>query len=146
MIKYIFTLSTLLDSKSGARRKYSPETIISGIFDQDLSEVDWILALGEIELIYGVEVPKELYDCLDLSLGEYAYELSQLPVISDELYPVFYDIKVESMRLTKRFIELEAKTDVASLNEKKNINKGFDELTMRLNLLLEYDNKNYLMN
>jgi hypothetical protein len=69
-----------------------------------------------------------------------------LPVISDESYPEFFDIKIESMKLTKRFIELEAKTDEASLNEKEEINKSFDKLTIRLNLLLEFDNKNYLLN
>ena len=35
---------------------------------------------------------------------------------------------------------------IDSLNEKKEISKRFDELSSRFNLLIEYDNENYLMN
>ena len=34
------------------------------------------------------------YDRTNLTLGEFAEELSQLPLISDDLYPEFYDIKI----------------------------------------------------
>jgi len=146
MLKFIYTLATLLDYKAEVRGKYKPDSAISGLFNDNLTEMDWIFTLSELELVYGFEIPDELYDRIDFTLGEFANELSQLPVISEESYPEFYSIKVESMKLTKRFIELETKTDDASLNEKKDINKRFDELTMQLNLLLEYDNENYLMN
>jgi hypothetical protein len=94
------------------------------------------MSLSELELIYGFEIPDVLYDRTDLTLGEFADELSQLPVISDELYPEFYSIKVESMRLTKRYIELENKADEDSVRELNQINQQFELLTDRLNVLL----------
>ena len=36
----------------------------------------------------------------------------------------FYDIKMESMMLTKRYIELETKTDEESLREMNEINQA----------------------
>jgi NAD/NADP transhydrogenase beta subunit len=40
------------------------------------------------------------------------------------------------MRLTKRFIELENKTDADSVLEMQRINEKFEELDVRLNVLL----------
>lgn len=146
MLKYIYTLATLLDYKSEVRNKYSPEIIIAGLFNDNLTEMDWILTLSELELVYGFEIPDDLYDRTDLTLGEFANELSQLPVISTESYPEFLKIKFKVMDLTKRYIELETRTDTDSVREKKEISKKFDELTIELNVILEYENKNYLMN
>ena len=145
MLKYIYTLATLLDYKAEVSGKYKPDIVISGLFNDNLTEMDWILSLCELELIYGFEIPDELFDRTDLTLGEIANELSQLPVISEESYPEFLRIKFKVMDLTKRYIELETKTDADSVLEKKEICKKFDELTMRLNLLLEYDKRNYLL-
>ena len=136
MNKYIFTLATLLDSKSRAKKLYSPEVVISEILDTDLDDIDFVMSLSELELIYGFEITEELYDLTNLTIGEFAQELWQLPIISDDLYPEFYDIKMESMRLTKRYIELETKTDEESLREKNEINQEFELLTDRLNVLL----------
>jgi len=136
MNKYIFTLATLLDSKSRSKKHYSPEVVISEILDTDLDEIDFVMCLSELELIYGFEITEELYDWTNLTIGEFAQELWQLPIISDDLYPEFYDIKMESMRLTKRYIELETKTDEESLREKNEINQEFELLTDHLNVLL----------
>jgi len=136
MLRYIFTLATLLDSKSNCKKHYSPEIVISDLFDENLNEIDFIKSLSELELIYGFEISEELYDRKDLTLGEFAEELLQLPIISDELYLEFFDIKMESMKLTKRYIELEAKTDEDSLREMHMINEKFEELTDRLNVVL----------
>ena len=136
MNRYLYTLATLLDYKSEVRNKYLPEIIISGLFNDNLTEMDWIMTLSELELVYGFEIPDALYDRTDLTLGEFADELSQLPVISDELYPEFYSIKVESMRLTIRYIELETKTDEDSVRELNQINQQFEWLNDRLNVLL----------
>ena len=87
-------------------------------------------------MIYGFEIPDALYDRTYLTLGEFANELSQLPLISDELYPEFYDIKMESMRLTRGYIELENKTDEDSVRELNQINQQFDLATDRLNVLI----------
>ena len=57
-------------------------------------------------------------------------------MISDELYPEFYDIKYSAMEQTQRAIELENKTDAESLSEMQRINEKFEELTDRLNVLL----------
>jgi len=135
MNKYIFTLATLLNTKSRAKKHYSANTVISDLFD-DLDEIDFIMSLSELELIYGFEIPEDLYDRTDLALGEFAEQLSQLPEISADLFPEFYDIKMESMRLTRRYIELEIKTDTDSLREKNEINQEFELLTDRLNVLL----------
>ena len=137
MYKYIFTLATLLDSKSKIKKHYSPDIIISDLFDENLDEIDFIKSLSELEVIYGFEISEELYDRTDLTLGEFACELSQLTLISDELYPEFFDIKFTSMKLTKRAIELENKTDEESRRELQEINEKFEELTIRLNLILE---------
>jgi len=56
MLKYIYTLATLLNYKAEARGKYSPDTIISGLFNDSLAEMDWILTLLELELVYGFEI------------------------------------------------------------------------------------------
>ena len=136
MLRYIYTLATLLDSKSNVRNKYSPEMIISGLFTDNLTEMDWIFTLSELELVYGFEIPDALFDRTDLTFGEIANELSQLPVISEESYPEFLEIKFRAMDLTKRYIELETKTDADSVREKKAINQEFELLTDRLNVLL----------
>lgn len=136
MNKYIFTLATLLDSKSRAKKQYSSDTVIKNLFDENLDEIDFIRFLSELELFYGFEIPEEIYDRTDSTLGEIADELLQLPVIPNELYEGFYDIKMESMRLTKRYIEIETKTDEESLREKNEINQEFELLTDRLNVLL----------
>ena len=137
MLKYIYTLATLLEYKSEVKNKYSPEIIISDLFnDNNLTEIDWIHTLCELELIYGFEIAQELFDRTDLTLGEFAEELSQLSEISADLYPEFYDIKFKTMDLTKRYIELETKTDEESIREKKMINEKFEELDDRLNVLL----------
>lgn len=52
------------------------------------------------------------------------------------MYPEFLDIKFTSMKLTKRYIELESKTDSDSLHELQMINEKFEELDDRLNILL----------
>jgi hypothetical protein len=143
MLRYLYTLATLLDSKSKVRKHYSPDTVISELFDENLDEIDFIKSLSELELIYGYEIPDELYDRTDLTLGEFADELSQLPVIPNELYPEFFDIKFTSMVLTKRYIEIETKTDADSLRELQRINKKFEELTDRLNVLLGNTLVNY---
>jgi hypothetical protein len=136
MLRYLYTLTTLLDYKSEVKNKYSPEIIISGLFNDNLSEIDWILTLSELELFYGFEIPDELFDRTDLTLGQYAYELSQLPVIPDDLYEEFFEIKFTSMKLTKRYIELETKADEDSVRELEEINNQFELLTDRLNVLL----------
>ena len=136
MFKYLFTLATLLDSKSKVKKHYSPETIISDLFDKDLDEIDFIKSLSELELVYGFEIPEELYDRTDLTLCEFAEELVKLPAISEDLYSEFFDIKFTSMKLTKRWIELEEKTDNQSIRELEEINLKFEILTDRLNVLL----------
>jgi hypothetical protein len=136
MLKYIYTLATLLDSKSRAKKHYDPDVVLSDLLDTDLDEIDFVMSLSELELIYGFEIPDDLYDRTDLTLGEFAYELSRLSQISDELYPEFFDIKFTSMDLAKRFIMIETKTDAESLREKKMINEKFEELNERLNNLL----------
>ena len=90
-----------------------------------MNEIDFIKSLSELELIYGFEIPEELYDRTDLTLGQFAEELSKLPMISDEQYPEFFDIKFTSMKLTKRYIELETKTDADSVHEMQMINEKF---------------------
>ena len=105
MNRYLYTLATLLDYKSRIKKHYSPDTVISDLFDEDLDEIHFIKSLSELELIYGFEMPDELYDRTDLTLEQFAYELSQLPMISDDLYEEFFDIKFTSMKLTKRWIE-----------------------------------------
>ena len=136
MNKYIFTLATLLDSKSRAKKRYNPDTVISDLLDENLDEIDFIMSLSELELIYGFDIPDSLYDRADLTLGEFANELSQLPLISDDQYPEFFDIKFTSMKLTQRFIQIETKIDEKSICEKQKINKKFEELDARLNDLL----------
>ena len=136
MLRYIFTLATLLDYKSRIRKHYSPDTVISDLFDENLDEIDFIKSLSELELIYGFEIPEELYDKTDFTIGEFAEELSQLPLIPDGLYEKFFDIKFSSMKMTKRWIELEEQTDVESVRELKFINEKFEELDDRLNALL----------
>ena len=136
MLKYIYTLATLLDSKSRAKKHYDPDVVLSDLLDTDLDEIDFVMSLSELELIYGFEIPEDLYDSTDFALGKFAEQLSQLPEISADLFPEFYDIKMESMRLTRRYIELEIKTDTDSLREKNEINQEFELLTDRLNVLL----------
>ena len=136
MIKYIFTLAILLDFKFEMKKHYSADTVISDLFDEDGAEIYWILSLSYLEIIYGFEIPEELYDRTDLTLGEFAEELDKLPIISDDLYPEFYDIKYSAMEQTQRAIELENKTDAESLSEMQRINEKFEELTDRLNVLL----------
>lgn len=133
MLRYLYTLATLLDSKSKIRKHYNPDIVISKLFDENLDEIDFIKSLSEIELIYGFEIPQDLFDRTDLTLGEFADELSQLPLISDELYPEFFDIKFTSMKLAKRFIELESKTDFDSLREMQIKNEKFEEIDDRFN-------------
>jgi len=82
-----------------------------------------------------LEISDKLYDRTDLALEQFAEELSKLPLISDELYPEFFDIKFTSMKLTKRWIGLENKTDEESLREMQMIDKTFDKLTDRLNVV-----------
>ena len=136
MLKYIYTLGTLLEYKSEVKNKYSSEIIISDLFNDNLTEIDWIHTLCELELVYGFEVPDELFDRTDLTLGEFANTLLQLKVISKESYPEFLNIKFKIMDLTKRYIELEIKTDKKSILEKQKINQKFKELDNRLNVLL----------
>ena len=57
-------------------------------------------------------------------------------MISDELYPEFFDIKFTLMKMTKRYIELETKTDEDSVRELEEIDNQFELLTERLNVLL----------
>ena len=136
MIKYIFTLATLLDFKFEMKKHYSIDTVISDLLDEDGAEIYWILSLSYLEIIYGFEIPEDLYDRTDLTLGEFADELDKLPIISDDLYPEFYDIKYSAMEQTQRSIELENKTDVDSVRELEEINNQFELLTDRLNVLL----------
>jgi len=137
MYKYIFTLATLLNNKSRAKKHYSPDTVISDLFDENLDEIDFIRSLSELELIYGFEMPDELYDRTGLTLEEFADVLSKLELIPDELYEEFFDVKFTAMKLTKRAIELEVKTDEESIRELKEIDAEFEELTIRLNMVLE---------
>ena len=136
MLKYIFTLATLLDSKSKIKKHYSPDIVISDLFDEDADEVYWILSLSHLEIMYAFEIPEELYSRTDLTFGEFAGELDKLPLIADKLYPEFFDIKFTSLKLTKRWIELENKTDEDSLREMQIINEKFAELDDRLNVVL----------
>ncbi len=136
MLRYLYTLATLLDSKSQVIKHYSPDIIISDLFDENLDEIDFIKSLSELELIYGFEIPENLYDKTNLTLGEFAQELEKLSLIPNELYEEFFDIKYTVMKLTKRYIELENKTDADSVRELEDINNQFELLTDRLNVLL----------
>ena len=136
MLRYLYTLATLLDYKSKIKKHYSPDIIIKDLFDDNLDEIDFIKSLSELEVIYGIEIPEDLYDRTDLTLGQFANELVQLPLISDELYPEFFDIKFTAMKLTEKWIPLEDKTDEESVRELQYINKKFEELDDRLNDLL----------
>lgn len=126
----------LLDSKSKIRKHYSADIVISNLFDENLDEIDFIKSLSELELIYGFEIPDSLYDQTDITLGKFAYELSQLPNVSDQLYPEFFDIKFTSMKLMEKWIPLEDKTDEESISERDEINQQFELLNYRLNILL----------
>jgi len=53
------------------------------------------------------------------------------------LYPEFYDIKTTTIKLTKRAIELELKTDEESMKELEEIDAEFEEQTDRLNMVME---------
>jgi hypothetical protein len=52
----------------------------------------------------------------------------------------FFEIKMECMKLTKRFIELEEKLDAQSQNELKNIYSKFESLTIKLKDILNNNN------
>lgn len=136
MLRYLYTLAMLLDSKSKIRKHYSADIVISNLFDENLDEIDFIKSLSELELIYGFEIPDSLYDQTDITLGKFAYELSQLPNVSDQLYPEFFDIKFTSMKLMEKWIPLEDKTDEESISERDEINQQFELLNYRLNILL----------
>ena len=136
MNRYLYTLAILLDTKSRIKKHFSPDIVISDFFDDNLDEIDFIRSLSELELIYGFEIPEKLYDRIDLTLEQFAYELSQLPLIPEELYPEFFDIKFIAMKLTEKWIPLEDKTDEESSRELQEINAEFEELTDRLNVLL----------
>ena len=142
MLRYLYTLATLLDLKSKIKKHYSPGTVISDLFDEDLNEIDFIKSLSELELIYGFEIPDKLYDRTDLTLGQFADELSKLPLIPEKEYSEFFDTKMGSMKLTKRYIELEGKTDADSVSETQIINEKFEELDDRLNVII----RNILVN
>jgi len=135
MLRYLYTLATLLDSKARIKKHYSPDIIISDLFDENLDEIDFIRSLSELELIYGFEIPDELYNRTYLTLEQFAYELSKLEIIPDELYEEFFDIKFTAMKLTKRAIELENKTDEESIRELQEIDAEFEELDDKLNIL-----------
>ena len=136
MLRYLYTLATLLDYKARIKKHYSPDTVISDLFDDNLDEIDFIRSLSELELIYGFEIPEELYDRTSLTLEEFADELSKLELIPDELYEEFFDIKFTAMKLNERAIELEVKTDEKSIRELQEIDDEFEELTDRLNVVL----------
>ena len=136
LTKYIFTVATLLDYKSKIRKHYSPDTVISKLFDENLDEIDFIKSLSELELIQGFEITDELYDKTNLTLEEFADELFQLLLSPADQYEEFFDIKFTSMKLTKRYIELENKTDAKSILEMQKINEEFQELDVRLNVLV----------
>ncbi len=139
MNKYLYTLATLLDSKARIKKHYSPDIVIADLFDENLDEIDFIQSLSELELIYGFEIPEELYDRIDLTLEQFADELTKLELIPDELYEEFFDIKFTAMKLTKRSIELENKTDEESKRELEEIDAEFEELSVRLNMILEHN-------
>ncbi len=136
MLKYLYTLATLLDSKSRSKKHYSSDSVIKNLLDKNLDEIDFIKSLCELELIYGVEIPEDLYDRTDLTLEQFSAELDQLQIISDDLYEEFFDIKFTTMKLIQRYIELEIKTDKKSILEKQKINQKFKEFDKRLNVLL----------
>jgi len=106
------------------------------LFDENLDEIDFIKSLSELELIYGFEITDELYDKTNLTLEEFADELFQLLLSPADQYEEFFDIKFTSMKLTKRYIELENKTDAKSILEMQKINEKFQELDVRLNVLV----------
>ena len=137
MNKFIYTIARLHNLKCNIKKQYNIDSKISDLFDENLDEVDWILILSELELIYGFEIPDELYDKTNLTLEQFADKLSILELIPDELYEEFFDIKFTAMKLTKRAIELEVKTDEKSIRELQEINEKFEELTIRLNMILE---------
>lgn len=85
MLRYLYTLATLLDSKSRIKKHYSPDVVISDLFDKDLNEIDFIKSLSELEIIYGFEIPEKLYDKTDLTLAQFAEALSQFPLIPDKI-------------------------------------------------------------
>ena len=58
MNKYIFTLASLLDSKSRAKKLYSSDSVIKNLFDENLDEIDFVMSLSELELICGFEFQK----------------------------------------------------------------------------------------
>ena len=136
MYKYIYTITKILRDDFEVQKVIDQEDKISDLFDEDLDEIDFIKSLSELEIIYGFEIPDELYDRTDLTLEQFAYELSKLEQIPDELYEEFFDVKYTAMKLTKRAIELEVKTDEESTRELKEIDAEFEELTDRLNIVL----------
>jgi len=109
---------------------------ISDQFDETFDQIDWIVLLMRIELIYGIEIPDELNENIDLTLSEFTHALLNLPIIPDNLYPEFFDIKTTMATLMRRYIDLEVKTDAASKKEQEEINVKLEELNDSLNDLL----------
>jgi hypothetical protein len=78
MYKYIYTITKILQDDFGVRKDFDQADKISDLFDEPFNEIAWILTLSRLELIYGFEIPDELYDRTDITLEQFASELSQL--------------------------------------------------------------------
>ena len=50
MNKYIFTVSNITGFKIKNKKHYSPDRVISDLFDENLDEIDFIISLSELEL------------------------------------------------------------------------------------------------
>ena len=136
MNKYRFVIGLFLKVYYDQKNMIADDEKISQLFNETFNELDWIVLLMRLELIYGMEIPDELSLNTELTLSELTYGLSKLPLIPNNLYPEFYDIKILMAHLMNRSIELEDKTDMASKKELVKISKEMEDSDRRLKSLI----------
>ena len=135
MNKYLYTLGQIL-KEDYPDRDISSDDKISDLINGHIDEMLWVLTILKMELIYGVNIPDQLADKTELTLEEFTDELSQLQLIPDKIYPEFYDIKIETIRLSKELIDIEYQVVKKSDAEVNKIHQQFELLDDRLKILL----------
>ncbi|MCS7053709.1 MAG: hypothetical protein NZM09_08240 [Ignavibacterium sp.] len=107
MNKYAYTLYNQILSHLDDNSDISLETTIGELSTMDFDELDWMIVINEMELIYGILIPMEIIDEKDLNILEVGMILSKLPKIQDYIYPEFYYLKNQIMNCLFKLMEIE---------------------------------------
>ncbi len=136
MNKFSFAIIKELERYFDENASYSIETKIEELFCDNFGEFSWVECMVNLELIYGFDIPDELGGETNLTILEFGSQLASLPLIKENLYPDFFEIKNAMMQNILRLGLIEGGHEKGTQQEIFELKNLLNELEKRRNKII----------